>query len=116
MGTEVARGEMNKPVVTAAVMLAGVVTGLPMFVAAVMAYVFRSDAQPGSWEETHYIYQIRTFWGTVVGMAAGIILAVVLVGFLIMGVTMLWALVRAIVALVKAMDGAPLPNPRTWAF
>ena len=60
--------------------------GWPSIIAVIINYVKRSDAR-GTWLESHFTWQIRTFWSAfawacVVGLT-GALLAIVLVGFAI---------------------------------
>lgn len=45
---------------------ASVVVGITLLVAAVIVYVKRDEAR-GTWVESHFRWQIRTFWGVVIG-------------------------------------------------
>ena len=105
--------------------LAGFVTGgLTTLVGVVLAYMGRSTAP--AWAATHYEFQIRTFWLTLLGAAALVafaILAVPMVLVLLVGLAMLllvgplfvalgiWYGVRCVVGLVRALDSRPYPNP-----
>ncbi|MGB3723120.1 MAG: DUF4870 domain-containing protein [Pacificimonas sp.] len=106
----------NKPLLTAIVMLIGAVSGVPVLIAAIMAYVFKGEVVAGSWEETHYRYHIRTFWGAVIGTIAAFILMIVLIGFLLFPVLAVWVIVRSVIPLIKANERQPMPNPETWLF
>ena len=75
--------------------------GWPSIIAVIINYVKRSDAR-GTWLESHFTWQIRTFWSAfawacVVGLI-GALLAIVLVGFAIWIVGFialgLWAIYR----------------------
>ena len=75
--------------------------GWPSIIAVIINYVKRSEAR-GTWLESHFTWQIRTFWSAfawacVVGLI-GAVLAIVLVGFAIWAVGFialgLWAIYR----------------------
>jgi uncharacterized membrane protein len=75
--------------------------GWPSIIAVIINYVKRGDAR-GTWLESHFAWQIRTFWfallwGCLVGIT-GLVLAIVLVGFAIwvIGLFLLgiWAIYR----------------------
>jgi uncharacterized membrane protein len=77
--------------------------GWPSIIAVIINYVKRDEAR-GTWLESHFNWQIRTFWlallwALVIG-AAGALLAIVLVGFAIWIVGFfalgLWAIYRII--------------------
>ena len=104
--------------------LAGFITsGLTTVVGVVLAYVARSSAP--AWAETHYDFQIRTFWMFLLGVIAltvftvvSLMLIVVLVGFLgflLLGplwlALMVWYGLRCAVGFNHAMNNRPYPNP-----
>jgi len=77
------------------------VFGWPSIIAVIINYVKQGDAR-GTWLESHFRWQIRTFWFALawvilVGLV-GAALAVVLIGFAIWGVGLLllglWAIYR----------------------
>ncbi len=77
--------------------------GWPSIIAVIINYVKRDEAR-GTWLESHFTWQIRTFWvalawALVIG-AVGAVLAIVLVGFAIWIVGFfvlgLWAIYRII--------------------
>ena len=85
----------------AASVLGSFLFGWPSIIAVVINYVKRSDVR-GSWLESHFTWQIRTFWFALAWAAAvalvSIPLAVILVGIgtwvLGMGLLGLWAIYR----------------------
>ena len=60
--------------------------GWPSIIAVIINYVKRGDAR-GTWLESHYTWQIRTFWFAMLWscliFVMGALLAIVLVGFAI---------------------------------
>jgi uncharacterized membrane protein len=85
----------------AATVVGSFVFGWPSILAVIINYVKRSDAR-GTWLESHFAWQIRTFWLAVVWTCAvaitGALLAIVLVGFAIWAVGFfvlgVWAIYR----------------------
>jgi uncharacterized membrane protein len=93
------------------------VFGLPSIIAVIMNYVRRSDVR-GSWLDSHFSWQIRTFWFALLWITlAGIISAplVLLLGlgivtfFVAAAVVGLWVLYRVIRGWLALRDGKPLP-------
>ncbi|MBZ6377605.1 MULTISPECIES: DUF4870 family protein [Pacificimonas] len=115
MTTEQGPGS-NRPLATAIVMLIGALTGVPIVIAAVMAYLFKAEAPAGSWELTHYSYHIRTFWVSLLLAVVGVIGIVLLIGIFLLALLPIWVIIRSIVPLVKAANREPMPNPTTWLF
>jgi uncharacterized membrane protein len=94
--------------------LVGIILGITGIVGVVMAYINRSDAP--EWLQSHYQFQIRTFWIGGLYMLIGAILMFVLVGYLVFLFWMVWLLIRC----VKGMKSLDLkqahPNPTGWMF
>src|SRR6476620_8284140 len=85
----------------AATVVGSFIFGWPSIIAAIINYVKRGDAR-GTWLESHFAWQIRTFWFALLWAClifiAGFLLAIVLVGFAIwvIGLFVLgvWAIYR----------------------
>lgn len=89
--------------------------GWPSIVAVIINYVKRGEAE-GTWLESHFRLQIRTFWFAL--LASAIIaaisapLALILVGFATWAVGMfllgIWASVRIVKGWLGLLDGRPV--------
>ena len=85
----------------AATVIGSFVFGWPSIIAVVINYVKRGAAR-GTWLESHFTWQIRTFWLAVlwatVVFGLGALLAIVLIGFAIWAVGLfalgIWAIYR----------------------
>jgi uncharacterized membrane protein len=55
------------------------VGSVPSIVAVIMNYIKRGDAR-GTWAESHYRWQIRTFWFALLWLIIGVLLIMTLVG------------------------------------
>ena len=64
-------------------------------VAVIVDYVKKDDAA-GTWLESHYRWQIRTFWWGLLWGVIGAILAFVLIGFLVLGADAIWIIYRIV--------------------
>ncbi|MGE5666323.1 MAG: DUF4870 family protein [Betaproteobacteria bacterium] len=91
--------------------------GWPSIIAVIINYVKRSDAA-GTYLESHFRWQIRTFWyallwAVVVGIA-GALLAIVLVGFAIWIVGLfalgVWAIYRVARGWMRLAERQPMPE------
>jgi uncharacterized membrane protein len=85
----------------AATVVGSFLLGWPSIIAVVINYIKRNDAR-GTWLESHFTWQIRTFWfallwACLIGVS-GLVLAIVLVGFAIWIVGLfvlgIWAIYR----------------------
>ena len=74
-------------------------TGWPSIIAVILNYVKRSEVR-GTWLDTHYSWQIRTFWWALLWLAIGAVLFITLVGipvaFILWFATGVWVLYRII--------------------
>lgn len=94
--------------------LAGIVFGVTGIVGVVMAYINRGDAP--EWLESHYQFQIRTFWIGALYMVVGSLLSVVIIGWFILLFWVVWLIVRCVKGM-KALDEREAhPNPTGWMF
>ncbi len=92
--------------------------GLPSIIAVVMNYLRRAEAR-GSWLQSHFGWQIRTFWYTWLWILVLSIVAMPLliigIGFLIgiagLSVIGLWVIYRVVRGWLALRDGRPLPLP-----
>ena len=95
--------------------LVGLVTGgIAGVVGVVMAYVNRGDGP--DWLQSHYEFQIRTFWiGLLFTIVGGILLLIVIGGFVYL-FWIVWLIIRCVKA-IKYLDNEEAhPNPRGWMF
>jgi uncharacterized membrane protein len=90
--------------------------GWPSIIAVIINYVKRSDVR-GTYLDSHFSWQIRTFWwallwAIVIGLM-GLLLTVVLIGFAIwiLGFFALgiWAIYRIARGWLRLKDGQPMP-------
>lgn len=106
--------DLNRPTIISLLYLGGFITGISGLVGLVLAFVWKGEAGPGSWEQTHYQYLINTFWIGLAGSIIGVILMIVLIGiFLLMAVGAL-VVVRCVMSLINAQKQQPMPNPGSW--
>ena len=80
---------------------------LPAIVAIVINYVKRDDAR-GTVYESHFDWQIRTFWWGLVWAVVGFVLAIVLVGFVVMFVAWIWMIYRVVKGWLKLTENKPV--------
>ena len=93
--------------------LASVIVGITMLVGLVLAYLNRGHTI-GTWVESHYTYQIRTFRIGLLYSVISIVLMIVGVGFLLIVAVLVWGVVRCVRGLQWASAGQPVPNPQSW--
>jgi uncharacterized membrane protein len=75
-------------VIGAASVVGMMVTGWPSIIAVIINYVKRGEAK-GTWLESHFRWQIRTFWFAFAWGVASLLLIITVVGMLV-GIPMLF--------------------------
>ena len=118
--------DRTMPAVVYALYLIGLINGLTILVGLIIAYANRDGAAPRA--ESHYIFQIRTFWTAIALWVIGGVLIfwgiplsfiligvpLLVVGGLIFGCVHIWFAVRCILGLVYLARDDAYPRPRTW--
>ena len=78
-----------------ALQAAGFFLGVTWLIGVIVDYVKRDDAA-GTWLESHFRWQIRTFWfGLLWGMIGGI-LSLILIGFIVLAADAVWIIYRIV--------------------
>jgi len=84
---------------TPAMIVTAFLTGWPSIIAVILNYVKRSDVR-GTWLDSHFSWQIRTFWFALLWLAVGAILFATVIGipvaFVLWFGTGIWVLYRII--------------------
>ena len=102
----------------AASIIGAFVFGWPSIIAVIINYVKRSEVR-GTYLDSHFSWQIRTFWWAllmsaiiaVLGLTLAIVLigfAIWIVGFFVLGI---WAIYRIARGWMALMDRRPMPLP-----
>ena len=94
--------------------LVGLVIGITGIIGVIVAYVSRDRAP--EWLQSHYRYQIRTFWIGALFMFVGALLMVVLIGWIVLLVWVVWLIVRCVKGLQALQRHEAIPDPGTWLF
>jgi uncharacterized membrane protein len=88
--------------------------GWPSIIAVIINYVYRGDAR-GTWLESHFRWQIRTFWYALLwAIVAGLIALTVLGIPITIGMMLalgVWAIYRVARGWLRLKDGQPMPLP-----
>jgi uncharacterized membrane protein len=78
--------------------------GVTAIAGVIIAYIKRDDVR-GTWLESHFAWQIRTFWWGLAWTVVGVVLALVGVGFLILLAVWIWAVYRVVKGWLRLNDG-----------
>jgi len=82
--------------------------GITAIVAIVLNYIKLDDAR-GTWLESHFRWQIRTFWWSVVWFVLGALTWIILIGWVVLGVASIWFIYRIAKGWLNLNDGKPMP-------
>ena len=85
----------------------GFFNGITWIVAVVIDYV-KLDETAGTWLESHFRWQIRTFWWGLLWGVIGALLMFVLVGFLVWFAAAVWIIYRIVKGWLNLNDGKPV--------
>ncbi|HHJ35309.1 MAG TPA: hypothetical protein ENJ87_06055 [Gammaproteobacteria bacterium] len=95
-------------------LIIGTMVGITSVIAVVMAYVNRDDTE--SWIQTHYRFQIRTFWIGALYVFIGTLTFQILVGAFILLFTFFWVVIRCAKGLKQLEKNRPVKNLESWLF
>ena len=102
--------------VSSVLILTAFLTGWPSIIAVVLNYAKRAEVR-GTWLDSHFGWQIRTFWFALVWLLAGGVAFVTFVGIpvaLVVWVgTGLWVLYRIVRGWMTLSSEKPMPLPGT---
>jgi uncharacterized membrane protein len=100
-------------IIGTATIVGAFLTGWPSIIAVILNYIKRSEVR-GTWLESHFRWQIRTFWFGLlwIALCLGFIVATFGIGILIawipIGLVGLWFVYRIIRGWVALSDGQPM--------
>lgn len=86
---------------------ASILVGITLIGGVVVAYLKRDDAA-GTWLESHYRWQIRTFWWSLLWGAIGFITTLILVGFAVLFAAWVWFIYRVAKGWLALRAGRPV--------
>ena len=82
---------------------------LTLFAGIIINYVRREDVQ-GTWIESHFRWQIRTFWFSLIWTVVGIATVIFLIGYGILLATSLWLIYRIVKGWLYLTERRPMPS------
>ena len=83
--------------------------GISAIVGVIINYCKR-NAVKGTWLESHFTWQIRTFWISLIVSIIGWIFIFVLIGFLILAVNLVWIIYRVVKGWLLLSENKSIPN------
>jgi len=110
--------EQNNTLPTAKViyilLIVGTIVGITGIIALIMAYVFKDNS--ADWLQTHYRFQIRTYWIGFLYVLIGIFTLQIMLGYFILLFTFVWMIVRCAKGLKQLEEKQPVKNLESWFF
>lgn len=95
-------------------LIIGTIIGITGIIAVIMAYVNNDDTN--DWLQTHYRFQIRTFWIGFLYVVIGMATSQVVIGYLILLFTFFWIIIRCAKGLKQLEKNQPVKNLESWLF
>ncbi|MFA7400790.1 MAG: hypothetical protein WCZ98_09950 [Sideroxydans sp.] len=83
-------------------------TGITAIAGIIINYIKREDAA-GTWLESHFTWQIRTFWYGLLWAVIGWATLIILIGFVVLFAGFCWMLYRIIKGWLNLNDNKPMP-------
>lgn len=100
-------------IVGAASIVGAFLFGIPSILAVILNYVRREDVR-GTWLESHFRWQIRTFWFAFAWAAAGAVaMATVVLFFVALGIwfgVAIWVIYRVLRGWLNLREGRTVPD------
>jgi uncharacterized membrane protein len=90
-------------------------TGITGFIGVIIAHV-QAGQSSDPVLESHYRFQIRTFWIGLLYLVIGSVLSLIVIGFLVLVWWFVWSLVRNVKGVLALNENRPIPNPASWMF
>lgn len=94
--------------------LVGFVVPITPLIGVVMAYLAKGEAP--EWLASHYTWQIRTFWIALAVSVVGLLLCLILIGFLVLLLELVWFIVRCVKGFQYLEKGEALPDSSSLLF
>jgi len=85
-------------------------TAITYVIAVIVNYVKLDDVR-GTWLESHFRWQIRTFWISLLGFIVGFIGLYILIGWLILVATFFWVVYRIVKGWLYLYEKRPMSTP-----
>lgn len=94
--------------------LAAIVVPFASVVGVIMAYVNKGDGP--DWMQSHYQFQIRTFWISLLLGIIGAALTTVVIGLVLLFALLIWYVLRCVKGLKYLDQNVEVPDPKTWMW
>ena len=86
---------------------ASLLVGVTLIAGVIINYLKRREAE-GTWLESHFTWQIRTFWWSLAWCIVGLATAILLVGFFVLAASAVWFVYRIVKGWTELNEGRPM--------
>ena len=100
-------------IIGAATIIGAFLTGWPSIIAVILNYIYRGEVR-GTWLESHFRWQIRTFWYGLVWVALCFLFVIatfgvgILIAWLPLGIVSIWFVYRIARGWLALVDRRPM--------
>jgi uncharacterized membrane protein len=94
--------------------LVNIIVPFTALVGVIMAYINKGDGP--AFMQSHYQFQIRTFWIGLLYGFIGSLLTLIVIGWLVLLFTLIWWIVRSVKGMQQLGKQAPILDPTSWMF
>ena len=94
--------------------LISIFTGITSVIGVVIAYIYKGESSPAV--QTHYQFQIRTFWIAILLSFVAALLTIAIIGFFLFPLIVIWVIIRCVKGFQLLDKNQAHPNPTTWMF
>lgn len=86
---------------------ASFIVGITGLAAIIMNYVKRGDVA-GTYLASHFTWQIRTFWISLIAAVVGVLLMIVLIGWIVLLLDTVWVVYRLVIGAIRLNENRPV--------
>ncbi len=80
------------------------ISGITLILGVIINYVKREDVR-GTWLESHFRWQIRTFWFSILLSVLGFLTVIVLIGYVVLFANAVWLIYRIVKGWLRLAEG-----------
>ncbi|GKT11480.1 MAG: glycolate oxidase FAD binding subunit [Thiomicrorhabdus sp.] len=102
------------PTVIYVLYLASLFLGITGLIGVILAYV--NKGTNSELIESHYQFQIRTFWIGLLYFIIGWLLTLIVIGWLVLLFYIIWLIIRCAKGIKLLNLQQPIPEPKSWLF
>jgi uncharacterized membrane protein len=114
MASELASNTTTSAKIVYILLIISPLIGLTGIIALIMAYVLKDNS--ADWIQTHYRFQIRTFWIGFLYTMIGLFTFAINIGYFILLFVLVWLIIRCAKGLKQLDSGQPVKNVESWLF